>query len=57
MGNWGNPLILMFNYGNHGGSDPEMQLIVKFTHSFIPSLIHSLLITSNAIQIYQLSRP
>lgn len=36
-----NPLILVFNYTNQGGPVPEMQLIVKFLCSFIPSLIHS----------------
>lgn len=35
-----NPLILMLNYRNQGGSDPEMQLIVKFIHLFLPSFIH-----------------
>lgn len=46
-----NPLILVFNYRNQGGPDPEMQLIVKFICSFIPSLIHS-----NAILIYCLTK-
>lgn len=36
-----NSLTLTFNYRNQGGPDPEMQLIDRFMHSFIPSLIHS----------------
>lgn len=52
-----NPLILVFNYRNQGGPDPEMQLIVKFIHSFIPSLIHfKCQYTSNAILIYLLTK-
>lgn len=41
-GKWAkNPFILVFNYRSQGGPDPEMLLMVKFTRSFIPSLIHS----------------